>query len=112
MSKASDLACPVSRCRRAVTRHFDADTLPGARVDAVAEDVPIESRLRDGSAKWNAGLPGIETVVGTNPNGTPKKAYRPISNAEVGSNRNCREIAKRSGVTPVDTSGRYRSLPR
>jgi hypothetical protein len=84
-------------------------TVPGVRIDAGGEDSPIPERVADGTAHFNAGLPGIDKDVGTRPDGKRALEYRPITNHELGSNRNIKEYAKRHGLEPLD-GGRYRSL--
>ena len=97
------------RCVSEVQRVFDRAYLPGVRIDAGGEDARLPERVADGSAKFNVGLPGIDTVVGQRPDGKPRLAYRPITNHEVGSNKNAREIAKRNGLEMIG-SGSYRSV--
>lgn len=111
MNGDKPLACPVDNCPDEVARYFSADSLPSCRIDAAGEDISMDQRVRDGSAKFNLGLPGVSSSIGRDATGKAKVAYRPISNAEVGSNHNAREIAKRNNLTPVE-SGRYRTTPR
>jgi hypothetical protein len=80
-------------------------------IDAGGEDSPHPSRIADGSAKFNMGLPPVETVVGVKPDGKPKLATRPITNHELGSNRGVREYAKRNGLIPT-SEGRFRGIGR
>lgn len=105
------LACPIDGCSEPVHRHFSADSVPFGSIDAMGDDVTTDNRRADGSAGWNLGLPGVTTVVGTKANGKPKTAYRPLTNREVGSNRNAQEIAKRNNLTALD-DGRRRPTPR
>jgi hypothetical protein len=97
------------RCFAEVRRIFDRAYLPGVRIDAAGEDARIPERVADGTAKFNVGLPGIDTIVGRRPDGKPKLDYRPITNHEVGSNRNARELAKRSNLEMIG-AGSYRSV--
>lgn len=83
--------------------------VPNVRIDAAGDDSTNAQRVADGSARFNTGLRGIETVVGTRRDGKPAIEYRPISNAEVSSNRNRRELAKRQGLGTYE-SGVYRGL--
>jgi hypothetical protein len=69
-------------------------------VDAGGEDSPHPERQRDGTAIYNVGLPPIDLPDGT---------CRPISNAELGSNRGVREYAKRTEMEPMN-SGRWRGV--
>ena len=69
-------------------------------IDAGGEDSPLLSRIADGSAGWNAGLPPIDNGDGTS---------RPVTNHELRNNRGVREYAKRNGLEPL-TTGRYRGL--
>jgi len=69
-------------------------------IDAGGEDSPHPARVADGTAIYNAGLPPIIADDGTT---------RPVTNAELGSNRGVREYAKRHGLEPM-TRGRYRGL--
>ena len=78
-------------------------------IDAAGDDSQDPRRVADGSYRFNVGLPGVETVIGTRPDGKPATSYRPISNNEVGSARKAKEIAKRAGLVPLDAGGRYRS---
>jgi hypothetical protein len=85
------------------------------RIDAAGEDSRDPRRIADGTAHLNLGLPGVDTVVGTRRSwdpkldGKPATEYRPITNQEVASNRNRRELAKRSGLDPIER-GVYRGL--
>lgn len=99
------------RCFAEVEQRIFADSLPGARIECAGDDVKNPARVADGTAQFNIGLPGVETVVGVRPDGKPKLAYRPITHNEVGSNRNAREIAKRNGLQPGG-EGAYRSVGR
>lgn len=99
------------RCFAPVEQVITAASLPGMRMEAAGDDAAAPGRIADGTAKFNMGLPGVETVVGTREDGKPKLAYRPITHNEVGSNRNAREIAKRNGLEPM-TSGTFRSVGR
>lgn len=83
-------------------------TPPLIRIECSGESASDPRRIADGTAEFNMGLPGVETVVGTRADGKPKLAYRPITHHEVGSNKNAREIAKRNGLEPM-TSGSYRT---
>ncbi|GAC1496154.1 MAG: hypothetical protein NVS1B2_15990 [Vulcanimicrobiaceae bacterium] len=105
MSGALRCACGVP-----ATQHFSPANLPGARIDAGGEDSPHAARQADGTHEFNLGLRGVDRVVGTRRDGKPALAYRPLTNHEVGSNHNAREIGKRQGLIPMDNSGRYRSL--
>jgi len=81
------------------------------RIDAGGEPIETSQRRRDGTAEYNLGLYGVDTVVGTRPDGKPKLAYRPITHHELKNNRGVREAAKRQGLTPVE-HGRYRTIGR
>lgn len=111
--RAMDAAdfCPVDGCDEPVAQHFSPAYFLGGRIDAGGEDVREGERVQDGSSGWNLGVPGVETVVGTRPDGKPKTEYRPMTNHELGSNRGVREYAKRHNLTPVD-AGRYRTVGR
>jgi hypothetical protein len=112
MSAALERTLQCASCGGDAQQVFSAESLPGARIDAGGEDAPLETRRRDGTAIFNMGLPGVETVVGTRADGKPKLAYRPLTNHEVGSNRNARELAKRSNLVAHEEHGRYRSVVR
>ncbi len=99
------------RCFAPVEQVITPEGLPHARIECAADDAATPQRVADGTAKFNMGLPGVETVVGTRADGKPKLAYRPITHNEVGSNRNAREIAKRNGLEPM-TAGAYRAVGR
>ncbi len=86
--------------------------LPNVRIDSAGEDLAAAvnpGRAADGTNRFNLGLRGVETSLGRDASGKERLAYRPISNAEVGSNQNARELAARHNLTPIE-SGRYRSL--
>jgi hypothetical protein len=78
-------------------------------IDAGGEDSPHPERIADGTAGYNMGLPPVETVAGTRPNGKPALVARPVTHHELANNRGVREYAKRHGVEPM-TRGRYRGL--
>ena len=103
---------PCFRCWRA--KHpYDGCT--NARIDAAGDDARDPHRIREGTAGFNIGLRGVDTVVGVrecsdpNLNGKPRTDYRPITNHEVGSNVRRREIAARQGLEVRDR-GVYRGL--
>jgi hypothetical protein len=81
-------------------------------IEVGAEDSRDQRRIADGSAGFNAGLPGVETVVGTRPDGKPRLEYRPVTNAEVGTGRSLREYAKRCGLEPVSKGRVKRAVGR
>lgn len=99
------------RCFMPVEQVMVSTALPGVRIDAAGESSTDPRRLADGSAHFNIGLPGVDTVVGTRPDGKPQLAYRPRTHHEVGSNANAREIAKRHGLEMMG-SGAYRTVPK
>lgn len=70
-------------------------------IEVGCEDSRDPERVADGTASFNMGLPGIETVVGTRADGKPKTEYRAISNNELSTARARREYAKRHGLTPL-----------
>lgn len=109
--EARALALRCGDCGQPAPQHFSPAHLPGVRIDAASEDVPIPGRIADGSAGYNAGLPGVNTQIGIRPDGKPRLAYRPITNAELGSNRGVREYAKRHGLEPAD-GGRYKTIAK
>lgn len=78
-------------------------------IDAGGEDSPHPDRIADGTAGINLGLPPVETVVGTRPDGKAKLESRPITHHELANNRGVREYAKRNNLEPM-TRGRYRGL--
>ena len=73
-------------------------------VEAEGEDSTNPQRIREGTSHLNIGLRGIDTVVGTRPNGKPKLEYRPIANNELPTARARREYAKRTNCTPGENS--------
>ena len=73
-------------------------------VEAEGEDATDPRRVRDGTARFNIGLRGVDSVVGRNPDGTAKLAYRPIAHNELPTARARREYAKRTGCTPHQDS--------
>jgi hypothetical protein len=97
------------RCFRCWRKANPFEGVAAARIDSAGEDSTNPDRVRDGSSTWNAGLYGVDTVVGTRPNGKPMTEYRPLTNNEVGSNRRRRELAKRQGLEPMERSV-YRTL--
>jgi hypothetical protein len=99
------------RCFAPVEQVITALTIPGMRMSCGGESAPSEARRQDGTADFNMGLPGVETIIGTREDGKPKLAYRPITHNEVATNRNAREIAKRAGLEPL-SGGAYRSVGR
>lgn len=99
------------RCYAPVEQIITTDGLPHARISCAGEDAAAAHRVADGTAKFNMGLPGVETVVGTRADGKPKLEYRPLTHNEVGSNRNAREIAKRNGLEPLG-AGAFRAVGR
>lgn len=101
------LRCPG--CGDFAAQHFGPSNAVQMRVDSAGEDSKDPRRIADGSASWNAGLPGVETVIGQRRDGKPKLAYRPLSNSEVSSNRKRREIAARHGLTPTEKAA-YRPI--
>jgi len=101
------LRCPG--CGDFAAQHFGPSNAVQMRVDSSGEDSRDPRRVADGSASWNIGLPGVDAVVGTRPDGKPKLAYRPLSNHEVSSNRKRREIAARHGLTPTEKAA-YRPI--
>lgn len=103
---------PRQRCFAPVDHHFTADMLARGLIDAGGEDATeISARVADGTARYNVGLPGVDTVVGTRPNGKAALEYRPITHHELGSNAGVREYAKRHNLEPVESTGRFRSVP-
>lgn len=99
------------RCFAPVEQVISPSALPGVRIDCAGDSSRDERRIADGTADFNMGLPGVDTVVGTRPDGKPKLAYRPLTHHEVGSNANAREIAKRKGLEMVG-DGAYRTVVR
>lgn len=83
--------------------------VPGVRIDAAGDDSTDPKRVRDGTAIFNTGLPGVDTVIGTRKDGRPALAYRPLSNREVSSNANRREILKRTEKLVAYEPSVYRS---
>lgn len=73
-------------------------------VEAEGEDARDPRRVADGTAGFNLGLRGVDTVVGTRPDGTPKLAYRPITHNELSTARARREYARRTGCTVLTPS--------
>jgi hypothetical protein len=74
--------------------------------DAEGEDVRDPRRRAQGTAHINLGLPGVSTVVGTRPDGTPKTAYRGITHNELPTKRARRNYAERNGMTMLDAPKR------
>ncbi len=75
-------------------------------VDATGEDSTDPRRIKDGTAGMNLGLRGIDTVVGSNPDGTPRLEYRAVAHNEIASARRLKEYAKRNSLTPQETQKR------
>ena len=73
-------------------------------VEAEGEDSRNPQRIAEGTSQFNIGLRGVDTVVGTHPDGTAKLSYRPIAHNELPSARARREYAKRTGCTPAAES--------
>lgn len=71
-------------------------------VEAEGEDSTNPQRIREGTAHINLGVRGVETVVGKNPDGSDKLAYRPIAHNELQTARKRREHAKRTGSTMLE----------
>jgi hypothetical protein len=105
--RSGTLCCPY--CGLEAPQVFSPRSFPQARIDSAGEDSTDPRRIADGSAGYNLGLRGIDTVVGTRPDGTPMLEYRPLTNHEVSSNRARSEAAKRQGMTPMER-GSYRPL--
>jgi len=110
MSDPRPFPCPVPACGLPMTQVFHPESLPHARIEVSGEDSTDPRRVADGTADVNAGLPGVDTVVGTRPDGKPKLEYRPITNNELRSKRGVAEYAKRHGLVPVESRGQYRPL--
>lgn len=72
-------------------------------IEVGCENSTDPRRVADGSAIFNVGLPGVETVIGTRPDGRPRTSYRPVTNDELGTARARREYAKRAGLEPAIT---------
>lgn len=102
---------PCGDCGALVEQYIGPRHGQYIRIDAGGEDSTDPKRVADGTAGFNMGLKGVDTVVGQRPDGKPRLAYRPFSNAELGSNRAIREEAKRQGLTPAD-GGRFRTVGR
>lgn len=73
----------------------------GMSIEVGCEDSRDPERVADGTASFNMGLPGVETVVGKRADGKPKLAYRPVSNNELATARSRREYAARHGLKPM-----------
>jgi hypothetical protein len=99
------------RCYWPVEQVISAFHMPGVRIDCAGENAADERRIADGTAGFNIGLRGMDTVVGTRPDGKPMLEYRPLTHHEVGSNRNARELAKRQGLEMLG-EGAYRTVVR
>lgn len=82
----------------------------GASIDVGPQDSTEPSRVRDGTAAFNVGLPGVETVIGRRPDGKPRLSYRPIANNELGTTRNRNEYAKRHGLITMDPKGSKKAV--
>lgn len=106
---AEQLHCGL--CGLAAPQSFSPAYFFGARIDAGGEDAGTPQRINEGTSHLNLGLPGVETVVGKRGDGKNKTTYRPVTNAELGSNAGVREYAKRHGLVPQD-GGRFRTTPR
>ncbi len=106
---AADGALRCPQCGDFVPQHFGPAHGVGMRVDATGDDATAPFRVAEGTARFNLGLPGVDTVVGAWPDGKPRLAYRPLTHHEVGSRRNAREIALRHGLKPAG-GGAYRSI--
>lgn len=101
----AEQGAPCFACWRAA----NPVSLPNVRIDAAGDDSSDPSRVADGTAKFNSGLRGVEIDTGRRKNGKAALDYRPITNHEVGSNANRRELAKRQGLG-VYEPGIYRGL--
>ena len=77
-----------------------ASSGPYVSIEVGAEDSTDRRRIMDGTAFLNAGLPGVDTVVGKRADGKDILDYRPISNNELSTARSLREYAKRHGLEP------------
>ena len=106
-ARADALRCGY--CGRPAPQFFASDRRFYASIENADEDARDPARVKDGTAKFNVGLFGRETVVGTRRDGKPKIAYRPIARNELPTNRAVREEAKRQGLTPVE-SGSFRAI--
>ncbi len=69
-------------------------------IEVGCENSSDPRRIADGSARFNAGLPGVSTEIGKRPDGSAALSYRPITNDELGTARARREYAKRVGLEP------------
>lgn len=76
----------------------------GLSIDTAGEDSTHPDRVADGTARFNMGLRGIDTQVGTRADGKPKLDYRPVSHNELASRRSIKEYAKRTGCTPLESA--------
>jgi hypothetical protein len=77
-------------------------------IDPGPEDSTNPVRVAQGTAEFNLALPGVVEEWG------PRNAYgqrtikrkRPVSNAEIGSTRRLKEMAKKANMTPQETTKR------
>lgn len=77
------------------------------RMSIEAEPQPSTNpvRVADGTAEYNMGLPGVPgDVIGKDAYGQVKRKVRPVHFNEVASARKRRELAKRAGLTPLDSA--------
>lgn len=82
---------------------FSPHHVPQMSIVSTGEDSTDSRRVADGTAQYNMGLPPLETVVGTRPDGKPKLATRPVTHNELGSARAVNDYAKRHGLIPLSS---------
>ena len=108
------LTCPT--CGLPGTQVFSPRALPGVRIECSGEPSSEPARVREGTAGINLGLRGVDEVVGVrksndpNLDGKPKLRYRPVTTSEASSRHKVLELAKRQGLVPYESGGRYRTV--
>jgi hypothetical protein len=76
-------------------------------MDASGDDSKDPRRVRDGTAAYNMGLPTVPgEIIGKDAYGQIKRRNRPVANNELASARRARELAKRAGLTPLESPKR------
>ena len=76
-------------------------------VDASCDDSTNPARVKEGTADKNMGLPSVPgDPIGRDAYGQMRRTRRPVSNNEIASARRLKEMAKRAGLSPLETAKR------
>ena len=78
----------------------------GISASSEGEDSTNASRVADGTAGFNLGLPPVDTFHGVRPNGTRAVTSRPITHNELPTKRKREDYAKAHGLVPMGDTKR------